>query len=416
MPRAGRRVSFDSQMTITPWRTTFAASLVLLALTLPSTRSAAQGNGIFADFTTSMGAFTCQLDFTNAPRTVANFIGLATGQRAWLDLPSGRARTNAFYNGLTFHRVIAGFMIQGGSPNGIGTDGPGYAFTDEFNPSLIFDSFGVLAMANSGPDSDGSQFFVTVAPYPTGNNVYSIFGRLTSGSNVVYAINHVPTDPNNKPFTPVVIQQVGIRLVGSAALAFNINAYNLPLVTNLMSRISNSVSQVALTFTNRLYADNRLYTCTNLGAAWTAQGLGIEITSSFTNRLQITKDTPRKFFRMAQIQYPSSTFSPKAVYGKNLALTFTNTITGILNVVFDSAGGGTFTYSPGGSGTVLGYAWAQEPYRGRFVPIILSSVFDPMLLLLNFSSASAGAFTGTGYPFYPYTFGAYPVTGTFTYH
>jgi len=176
-----------------------------------------QTSGIFADFTTTMGSFTCQLDYTNAPRTTANFIGLATGQRAWLDLPTGRARTNPFYDGLTFHRVIAGFMNQAGSPNGSGSDGPGYAFMDEFNPNLVFDSFGVLAMANSGPNSDGAQFFITVAPFSTGNNVYSIFGRLTSGSNVVYAINQVATDANNKPLTNVVIQQVSIRRVGVAA-------------------------------------------------------------------------------------------------------------------------------------------------------------------------------------------------------
>src|SRR5689334_22587869 len=92
---------------------------VAITLYLP-----AQTNGIFADFTTSMGSFTCQLDYTNAPKTVANFVGLASGQRAWLDLNTGRARSNAFYDGLTFHRVIAGFMIQGGSPNGTGNDGP----------------------------------------------------------------------------------------------------------------------------------------------------------------------------------------------------------------------------------------------------------------------------------------------------
>ncbi len=388
------------------------ASVILLLLSLSVPRVGAQGNGIYADFTTSLGAFTCQLDFTNAPRTVANFIGLATGQRPWLDLPSGRARTNAFYNGLTFHRVIAGFMVQGGSPNGLGTDGPGYAFTDEFSPGLVFDSFGVLAMANSGPNSDGSQFFVTVAPFTSGNNVYAIFGRLTSGSNVVYAINHVATDVNDKPQTTVTLQQVSIRRLGTAALAFDPNAQGLPLVTNLLLRISNNTSQVALTFTNRLYGDNRLYTSTNL-AAWTSQSLGIETTASFTNRLQATNDTARKFFRLAQIQYTSSTFAPKTVYGKTLALVFTNGITGTATTGFDSAGGGSFTWSGGGSGTVS-YTWTQEPYRGRLLPIIFSSIIPPSYLTLNFSSSASGAFNGTTYPYYPYTFGAYPVAGTFS--
>src|SRR5215471_17873616 len=124
-------------------------SLILSALSAP-----AQTNGIFADFTTSMGNFTCQLSYSNAPKAVANFIALATGERPWLDLVTGQTRTNAFYDGLTFHRVISGFMDQGGSPNGKGTDGPGYAFTDEFSPLLNFNSPWILAMANSGPDSN----------------------------------------------------------------------------------------------------------------------------------------------------------------------------------------------------------------------------------------------------------------------
>src|SRR5436190_15991169 len=132
---------------------------------------AAQTNGIFADFTTSKGNFSCQLDYTNAPKAVANFISLATGSRSWLDLPTGRARTNAFYDGLKFHRVIAGFMVQGGSPKGDGSDGPGYAFRDEFSAALRFDRFGRLAMANSGKDSNGSQFFITVAPTAWLNDV-----------------------------------------------------------------------------------------------------------------------------------------------------------------------------------------------------------------------------------------------------
>src|SRR5262245_45578216 len=227
-------------------RATTLALLGALASSLASAR--AQTNGIFADFTTSMGSFSCQLDYTNAPRTVANFVGLAAGQRAWLDLNTGRAQTNAFYNGLTFHRVIAGFMIQGGSPNGQGTDGPGYVFPDEFSPQLVFDKFGVLAMANAGTNSNGAQFFLTVAPFTSGNNIYTIFGRLVSGSNVVYAINHVATDANDKPLTNVVMQQVAIRRVGAAAQAFDVNAQGLPLVTNLSLKIANSPGQVALTF------------------------------------------------------------------------------------------------------------------------------------------------------------------------
>jgi cyclophilin family peptidyl-prolyl cis-trans isomerase len=353
-----------------------------------------QGNGIFADFTTSMGSFTCQLDYTNAPRTTANFVGLATGQRAWLDLPTGRARTDAFYNGLTFHRVIAGFMNQGGSPNGLGTDGPGYVFKDEFSPSLVFDSFGVLAMANSGPNTDGSQFFVTVAPYPYGNNTYTIFGRVVSGSNVVYAINHVATGANDKPLTNVVIQQVNIRRVGTAAQAFDINAQGLPIVTNLPLKIATTASQVTLTFANRQYADNRLYAATNLTGAWTSDKLGIEITTPVSNSVQRAKDPPRKFFRLAQVQYAASTYAPKTMYGRTLTLTFTSGLSGTMTITFDSAGGGNYTFPPYPAGSVTSYSWSQEAYHGFLWPIYFSGLV-PLTARLEFSSNTSGTFSGT---------------------
>ncbi len=371
-----------------------------------------QGDGIFADFTTSMGNFTCQLDYTNAPRTAANFIGLATGQRAWLDLPTGRARTNAFYNGLTFHRVIAGFMSQGGSPNGLGTDGPGYAFKDEFSPSLVFTNFGVLAMANSGPNSDGSQFFITVAPYTSGNNTYSIFGRVVSGSNVVYAINHVATGANDKPLTDVVIQQVNIRRVGIAAQAFNINAQGLPIVTNLPLKIAATASQVILTFTNRQYADNQLYSVTNLGGAWTSEALGIEITTPVSNSVQRAKDAPRCFYSMAQVQYASSTFAPKTLYGRTLALTLTTGGSGTITITFDGVGGGTFIFPPSPGGNVTGYVWTQEPYRGRL--LIGLSGYPVLNLRCDFAGGASGTFTGTAYPNYPSDFQAFGVGGTFS--
>ena len=395
-------------MTFEYFRGIVARLAVTGVLGLSTLIAVGQTSGIFADFTTSMGSFTCQLDFTNAPRTTANFIGLATGQRAWLDLPSGRARTNAFYNGLTFHRVIAGFMNQGGSPNGQGTDGPGYAFTDEFSPGLVFDSFGVLAMANSGPNSDGAQFFITVAPFTSGNNVYSIFGRLTSGSNVVYAINHVATDANDKPLTNVVIQQVSIRRVGAAAQAFNIDAQGLPIVTNLPLRIATTASQVTLTFTNRQYADNRLYSTTNLPGAWTSDALGIEITTPFSNSVQQAKDASRGFYSMAQIQYASSTFAPKTIYGRTLTLNFTSGLSGTLTITFDSAGGGNYTFPSYSPGSVTSYSWTQDPYRGFLWPIYFSGLV-PLTAQLDFATNTSGTFTGTFYPTI-----SFAVSGTFS--
>ena len=397
----------DLLMSVVCFPRRVACSAMLGLLSLSAGVAFGQTNGIFADFTTSMGGFTCQLDYTNAPRTTANFIGLATGQRAWLDLPSGRARTNAFYNGLTFHRVIAGFMDQGGSPNGIGTDGPGYAFTDEFSPRLVFDSFGVLAMANSGTNSNGAQFFITVAPFTSGNNTYAIFGRLVSGSNVVYAINHVATDVNDKPLTNVVMQQVSIRRVGTAAQAFNIKAQGLPIVTNLPLKIATGAGQVTLSFTNRQYADNRLYSATNLAGPWTANALGIEITNPVSNSVQRTNDAPQRFYSMAQIQYASSTFAPKTLYGRTLTLSFASGATGTLRIAFDSAGGGSYTFSSYPPGSVTSYSWTQDAYRGLLWPMYFSGLV-PLTARLNFVSTTGGTFNGTFYPTTPFN-----MSGTF---
>lgn len=371
---------------------------------LIAARADAQTNGIFADFTTSLGSFTCQLSYSNSPVAVANFIGLATGQRPWLDLPTGEMRTAPFYNGLMFHRVIAGFMNQGGSPNGQGTDDPGYAFADQFNSLLNFNTPWILAMANSGPDSNGSQFFITVAPYTSGNNTYVIFGRVVSGTNVVAAINQVATDANDKPLSNVVIQQIAIRRVGTAADAFDINAQALPIATNAPLTLTEGSNTFSLAFSNRLYCDNRWYSSTNL-SDWRSNSLGIEIAAPISNVVQVPLDAPQKFFRLAQVQYSSSTFAPKNVLGRTLTMVFTGV--GTNTIVFNTAGGGTYSFPTVDSGTVTNYSWSQHPYRGLLWPIQYSGLND-MTLRLDFSSSANGSFSGTVYAAPPFS-----VSGTF---
>ncbi len=365
----------------------------------------AQTNDIFADFTTSMGSFTCRLDYVRSPKATANFIGLATGGRAWLDVPSGRVRTNAFYNGVTFHRVIEGFMIQGGSPNGLGTDGPGYVLTDELDPALQFSGSGVLAMANSGPNSSGAQFFVTVAATPWLDGGYTIFGQVVGGQNVVDAINQVATDANDKPLTDVVIQSIGIRRVGAEAQAFDIDQQNLPVVSAVPLHITGSNGQVTLTFTNNLYADNYLSASTNL-ASWTNTPLGVDITPPPTNSVPRPTDVPARFFTLAQVQYPSSTFCTRNVFNRQLTLVFDNG-QGTVVITFDGVGTGTYTYTFDPPGTVTSYSWTQEIYRGRLWPIQFSDLV-PMTLQLKFTNTTAGAFTGTAYTATPT-----PVSGNF---
>jgi cyclophilin family peptidyl-prolyl cis-trans isomerase len=187
-------------------------------------------NGLYAAFNTSMGTFYCQLRYDLTPRTVANFITLADGSKSWLDYSRARLVQQPFYNGLIFHRVIAGFVIQAGSPNGTGTDDPGYAFNNEIAPGLNNDAAGVLAMANAGgTNSNGAQFYITLAPQPSLDGRYTVFGSVVEGLNVVTNIGNVPTDTNSRPLTPVVISNVTILRIGTAASNFNALAVSPPL-------------------------------------------------------------------------------------------------------------------------------------------------------------------------------------------
>ena len=172
--------------------------------------SAALAN-TYAKFVTSKGTFTVKLFDKKAPKTVANFVGLAEGTKEWKDPKTGKMVKKPFYNGLTFHRVIDGFMIQGGCPLGTGTSGPGYRFEDEFNGSLRHSKAGILSMANAGPNTNGSQFFVTLGPTPHLNNKHSVFGEVVSGMDVVNSIGKVRTGRGNKPVTPVIMKQVKIE-------------------------------------------------------------------------------------------------------------------------------------------------------------------------------------------------------------
>jgi peptidyl-prolyl cis-trans isomerase A (cyclophilin A) len=173
--------------------------------------------GLYAVIYTSMGNIVCRLFDKDAPKAVANFRGLATGTKAWTDPATGATKHTPLYSGTTFHRVIPGFMIQGGDPTGTGTGSPGYQFEDEVSSNHALDHPGILAMANSGPNTNGSQFFITVAPTPWLNGKHTIFGDVVSGQDVVDAISKVPRDDQDKPLTPVKITRISIRRVGIAA-------------------------------------------------------------------------------------------------------------------------------------------------------------------------------------------------------
>ena len=167
---------------------------------------------LLAHFTTSEGNFTARLFDADAPNTVANFTGLAEGSKQWTDPRSGRAVSQPYYNGTIFHRVIDGFMIQGGDPLGQGTGGPGYTFADEFHPKLRHARAGVLSMANRGRDTNGGQFFITLAETPWLDNKHSVFGEVTEGMDVVKKIGaSATTKPGDRPIRAITIESVRIE-------------------------------------------------------------------------------------------------------------------------------------------------------------------------------------------------------------
>ena len=166
----------------------------------------------YAHVETTLGNFTIELFDTKTPNTVANFVGLAEGTKTWTHPKTRERNTNTpYYDGIVFHRVIKGFMIQGGDPLGLGHGGPGYQFDDEFHPDLRHDRAGILSMANAGPKTNGSQFFITLGPTPHLDRKHSVFGVVIKGLDVVQKIGATPVDRNDRPATPVVMNKVTIE-------------------------------------------------------------------------------------------------------------------------------------------------------------------------------------------------------------
>jgi peptidyl-prolyl cis-trans isomerase A (cyclophilin A) len=170
------------------------------------------GTDLFAKFETTEGTIVVRLFPKDAPKTVENFVGLATGEKPWTNPATGEAQKGKpLYDGTIFHRCIANFMVQGGDPLGRGTGGPGYKFEDEFQSGRKFDRPGLLAMANAGPNTNGSQFFITVQPTPWLNSRHTIFGEVVNGQDVIDRVaNHIAKGPNDRPKVDIVVKKLTI--------------------------------------------------------------------------------------------------------------------------------------------------------------------------------------------------------------
>lgn len=176
----------------------------------PANVSVPGAGALYARFKTSMGDMVAELFENEAPRTVANFVALATGNVEWKDPKSGQKTNRPLYSGTIFHRVIPEFMIQGGDPEGTGRGGPGYRWGDEINPKLRHDKPGMLSMANAGPNTNGSQFFITEVATPWLDGKHAVFGQIVENAELIAKITNVPRGPGDRPKTNIVLEQVEV--------------------------------------------------------------------------------------------------------------------------------------------------------------------------------------------------------------
>jgi len=260
-------------------------------------------NGLYAAFDTSMGSFTCRLDYVEAPLTCANFAGLADGSKSWIDPQDGRVRNDPFYDGLIFHRVIKNFMIQGGDPLGTGTGGPGYSFPDQFG-SLTHSKTGMLSMANSGEDTNGSQFFITLEPTTWLDGKHVVFGKVVDGLNVVLSIGNVATT-NNAPLTNVVINHIQILRIGTEAKNIDFSTQPLPKVTPLkLSVIQNSTNLIVESNpSNR--SELIVYASTNL-VKWRNKQQEYWSVAPSKWSILTSQNLKSEFFRGVRVFYPQA--------------------------------------------------------------------------------------------------------------
>lgn len=364
---------------------------MIIALCVAQTASAELTNGLYAAFETTMGSFTCRLDTAEAPLTCANFVGLAEGSQHWVS-PEGAVRSDSFYDGLIFHRVIDGFMIQGGDPLGTGAGGPGYAFPDQISTNLTHHSAGILSMANSGPDSNGSQFFITLGPTTWLDGKHAVFGDVIDGMDTVYAIGSTAVTNGSVPLTNVVMQSVRILRVGPEAVAFDPAEYSLPIVESLNVMLAGG----KLSSGSLNYCEQVLFSSTNLTqwAEWLTQ-YSQQASGDWEVSVPATKDC--EFYKGVRVHYPLATTNEIA------GSSFTLTLGSDIIILQPEEDGGSCSYN-GDTGTITSWEF-DSAYCGF---LFYTDILVPLSLDFNFSSSSNGMYEGAYY-----NSGWNPISGPF---
>jgi len=346
--------------------------------------SAPTNDGIYATLQTTMGEVCFELYYTHVPQTVANFVSLTEGTRPWIDPRDGFISDNPYYNGIIFHRVITNFMIQCGSPKGDGTDGPGYAFEDEFDPSLRHDQPGIVSMANSGFDSNGGQIFITVTNTSHLNDKHSVFGLVVEGMNIVSNIAAVSVDEADRPLVDITITNAFITRNGTNALSFSITNQSLPEVAALPISIGND-DGIKISTGTATSSYQYIYGSTNL-TDWSEEVSQYWPEPDGDWVLSVSAEL-REYFRANRVIYTQDTNMSVGVTNHYLIMTADGgTVFRITPRTNDS---GTAKYGSAEEDNIVDWEWEiEEPYRATL--FVETDYPDAYTFWLHYSSPTNG--------------------------
>lgn len=371
-------------------------------------------DGLYAVLHTSMGSVTAQLYYAEAPMTVANFVGLAEGTRAWMDDETGAVHEKPFYDGVIFHRVISGFMIQTGSRNQLGTDGPGYRFPDEIPNGLQHDAAGTLSMANSGLDANGSQFFITVTNTWWLDGVHTVFGHVIDGQAVVQSINSVDTDEEDRPLDDVMIESIDIVRIGTDAEAFD-GADLLPVVREgRIDDIMLSNTGLEMAFQPAPFHVYHLRSTSDL-STWSVTNL-IRYADGAPETEPIIRGTnlaDRAFYALVEMDFPGNQYAAQSLNNRWIEFEFQapEHLTGLrVRYDFGPQGDNTVQLNDEPFGQISSARYEYLLYPNRSHLSVTGSQIARIEYRLDFDSPTSGSFSGRLYSISPEN----QITGTFT--
>lgn len=383
---------------------------LLLFVLVSCLNAAPTEDGLYAEIQTSEGTFYAELAYDKAPITVANFVGLATGTLPWIDPTTAGVSNDPYFDGLLIPRAEPGFVIQMGSPTNTLSGGPGYRFQDEFHPDLNHDAAGILSMANSGPNTNGGQFFVTLDATPFLDRKHSVFGNVVEGLDVVTTIGGLPAGT-------VAIQQINILRIGTTATAFDATAWKLPRVAPVAIesiRVDKEQGSYTLEFSRNPFAQYTVNRSTDL-SRWTAINDAtltqlFDTSMTTLNVSSVSTSEPKQFFRAAAANYNSM---PERINRLTLTL---NLIGSSETIVLNFTGEpraridytntlGSFSLNGETAVPVGAYLWIPNLPSGELV--VAAEGIIPLRFYLTFGDDGTGMFTGAStasvagtFPFY----------------